>query len=129
MRLPAHVSAVGRAMLAALPDEELRERYSGQSLALLTDHGPRSVDELIAQLAEVRRAGVAVDEGMTTAGITCLGAAVTGHEDVPAAAVGITYVAAQRAADEVEVLAARVRRAAANLSAALTGRPFMTEDR
>src|SRR5919206_5025319 len=46
VRLPAHLTAVGRAILAALPAAQIRALYANQPLVLRTGHGPTSIDAL-----------------------------------------------------------------------------------
>jgi DNA-binding IclR family transcriptional regulator len=98
VRLPAHLTAVGRAMLAELPVTQVEALYAGQPLVLRTGHGPTSLEALQRDLEEVRRRGVAIDAEMVTPGISCVAAPVFSHEGVPVAAIGVTYVTAQRSA-------------------------------
>lgn len=119
VRLPAHLTAVGRAILAELPEAQVRALYADTPLVLRTDHGPTSIEELLGDLQDVRRLGYALDGEMVTPGITCVAASVFSHEGVPAAAVGVTFVTAQRSADDVQLAADLVRHAAARLSTTL----------
>lgn len=96
VRLPAQITAVGRAMLAELPDAQLRALYGEQPIVLRNESGPADVDALLADLADVREAGYAFDDEMVSPGISCLAAAVISHEGIPAAAIGVTFVSAQR---------------------------------
>lgn len=103
-RLPAHRTAVGLAILAEMPDADVRARYDG---AVPDD------------VASTRARGYATDEGMITPGITCVAAGVVDEDERPVAAIGVTFVTAHRAADEVREIAAAVRDASDRLSAAL----------
>src|SRR5438034_383570 len=60
VRLPAHLTAVGRAILAQLPAAQVRANLGPSPLVTRTDHGPRSVDELV--VAERELPGPAPDE-------------------------------------------------------------------
>lgn len=119
VRLPAHLTAVGRAMLARLEPDEVRARWPGGSLARRTDRGPADVDALLAELARVRRRGHALDEGMVTPGISCVAAPVLGHDGGPAGAIGVTFVSAQRDGAAVAAVTELVVEAAGRLSAGL----------
>jgi DNA-binding IclR family transcriptional regulator len=125
VRLPAHLTAVGRAVLAQLPEAQVRALYAQQPLVHRTGLGPTNVDELLRALAAIRRSGFAHEDQMVTPGISCIGAAVLSHEGVVVAAVGVTYVSAQRSSDEVAHLAELVRGMAARLSANLGHRPTL----
>jgi DNA-binding IclR family transcriptional regulator len=126
VRLPAHLTAVGRAILAEVSEAQVRALYANQPLVQRTGHGPTSIDALLRDLQEVRRQGYAFDDEMVTPGIACLACPVFSHESVPAAALGVTYVAAQRTADDVELAAAVVKELSARLSSNLGYRPSPT---
>lgn len=126
VRLPAHLTAVGRAILAALPEAQIRALYAHQPLVVRTGGGPPSVDALLRDLDEVRATGIAHDDEMVTPGISCLACPVFSHEGVPAAAIGVTYVTAQRQPRDVELAADVVRDVSARLSANLGYAPETT---
>lgn len=119
VRLPAHLTAVGRAILSELPAVQVRALYANHPLVLRTGRGPRTVAELLSGLEEIRAAGMAVDVEMVTPGISCLAAPVFSHEGLPLAAVGVTWVTAQRTPEQVHDAAHAVREASARLSQAL----------
>jgi DNA-binding IclR family transcriptional regulator len=122
VRLPAHLTAVGRAILAELPPMQVRAIYAGQPLVRRTRRGPTSVAALLRELHEGHKRGYALDRELVTPGITCLAAAVFSHEDRPVAAIGITFISAQRSDAQIEAIAGRVLDVARRLSASL-GQP------
>lgn len=124
VRLPAHLTAVGRAILAELSEVQIRALYAGQPLVRRTGLGPDSVEALLRDLEEVRRAGHAIDDQMVTPGISCVAAAVFSHEGMPVAAIGVTFVSAQRTAADVQVAAELVREMSARLSRELGYTPY-----
>lgn len=69
-RLPAHSTALGKAMLAELSDEAVR-RLLPEKLPAATEHTITSRDELIEHLAEVREQGYAVDAEEAGLGMRC----------------------------------------------------------
>lgn len=92
VRLPAHLTATGRAMLAALPREQVRALYPDASgLADRTGHGPRTLSDLRTLLRETRAAGVAREDGEVTAGMRSVAVAVRDHAGWPAAAIAATW--------------------------------------
>ena len=115
VRLPAHLTASGRAMLAALPAAQVRALYPDRS-AFVQRHGtgPASLSGLRALLAETRHRGWAVEDGEVTPGLASVAAVVTDHNDHPVAGVAVTF-----AGDAPPGLAPRVRRVADALSARL----------
>jgi DNA-binding IclR family transcriptional regulator len=69
-RLPAHSTALGKVMLAELPDDTVR-RLLPEQLPAATEHTITSREELIEHLAEVRRLGYAVDAEEAGLGMRC----------------------------------------------------------
>jgi DNA-binding IclR family transcriptional regulator len=106
VRLPAHLTATGRAMLAALPREQVRALYpDATAFTQRTGGGPTRPRELNELLREVRREGVAREDGEITAGFRSVGIAVRDHVDWPVAAVAMTW-ADDAPVDETAIVAA-----------------------
>lgn len=94
VRLPAHLTATGRAMLAALPREQVRAHYPDVSAFTdRTGRGPRTPTELREVLRDVRVRGFAIEEEEVTAGLTSVGVAVRDHTGWPIAAFAVTWAA------------------------------------
>lgn len=92
VRLPAHLTATGRAMLAALPREQVRALYpDAASFADRTGRGPARPGELRELLRQVRADGYATEDGEVTLGLRSVAAAVLDHTGWPIAAVAVTY--------------------------------------
>jgi DNA-binding IclR family transcriptional regulator len=92
VRLPAHLTATGRAMLAALPREQVRALYpDASSFADRTGRGPQRPGELREVLREVRAAGYATEDGEVTLGLRSVGVAVRDHTGWPIAAIAVTW--------------------------------------
>ena len=119
VRLPAHLTATGRAMLAALPKEHVRALFpSPASFVARTDRGPTSYSSLTRQLVETRRRGYSEEVGEVTDGFSSVGAAVVDHAAHPVAAVALTYPSVVPS----EPLASAVLRTAHQLSRRLGAR-------
>ncbi|MFY9712862.1 MAG: IclR family transcriptional regulator [Microbacterium sp.] len=92
VRLPAHLTASGRAMLAALPREQVRALYpSASTFPDRTGRGPRTPAELRELLREVRARGFAVEDSEVADGLRSVGAPVRDHSGWPVAAVALTW--------------------------------------
>lgn len=92
VRLPAHLTATGRAMLAALPREQVRALYpDAGAFADRTGRGPQRPGELREVLREARTRGYAVEDGEVTLGLRSIGAVVRDHAGWPAAAIAVTF--------------------------------------
>ncbi|TQL68024.1 IclR family transcriptional regulator [Nocardioides albertanoniae] len=90
VRLPAHRTASGRAMLAALPATQVRALYPDAD-AFEPGAGPGSLSALRRLLADVRRHGFASEHGEVTAGLTSVAMPVLDHNTHPVAAVTVTF--------------------------------------
>jgi DNA-binding IclR family transcriptional regulator len=121
VRLPAQLTASGRAILAALPPAQVRALYPDPS-AFVDRHGtgPLTLSALRSVLSETRRRGYAGERGEVTPGLASVAAAVLDHNGHPVAGVAVTYAEADLDTD-VEALADDVRRAAATLTTRLGG--------
>jgi len=118
VRLPAHLTASGRAMLAHLPAAQVRALHPNtSSFTTRTGRGPRSLRELRELIRHERHQGYAAEDGLVTEGYASVAACVFDHGSRPTAAVGLTF------ADTVD-LRRRARLGAAVVAAAdaLTGR-------
>lgn len=92
VRLPAHLTATGRAMLAALPREQVRALYpDAAAFADRTGRGPSRPSELREILREVRGRGFATEDGEVTLGLRSVGVVVRDHAGWPAAAIAVTW--------------------------------------
>lgn len=92
VRLPAHTTASGRAMLAELPPAQVRALYpSAKDLRSDPPVGPQTPMKLRRLLGDVRRAGFATEEGEVTAGQASLAHAVVDASGYPVVAVAVTY--------------------------------------
>jgi DNA-binding IclR family transcriptional regulator len=122
VRLPAHLTASGRAMLAALPAQQLRALFPDRSAFVLRHRaGPRSLSALRPLLADVRRRGHATEEGEVTPGFTSVAAAVLDHRRYPVASVALTFPEPEVPAARHGHLAAQVTRTAQDLTRRIGG--------
>jgi DNA-binding IclR family transcriptional regulator len=95
VRLPAHLTAVGWAILSRLSEAQVRAVFGSSPMVNRTGAGPVDLDSLLADLGATRQRGYAFDDQMVTPGICCLAAPVFSHESLPVAAIGISYLAAK----------------------------------
>jgi DNA-binding IclR family transcriptional regulator len=126
VRLPAHLTATGRAMLAELPPPQLRALYPDRAAFAWRQPSPDadspdwSYGRLKRVLALVREQGWAGELGEVTPGLASVGVAVVDHLGWPAAAIAITYPDAAPPEFRDSVVPA-VHEAAATLSRRIGG--------
>jgi DNA-binding IclR family transcriptional regulator len=121
VRLPSHLTASGRAILAALPANQVRALFPGRTAFVdRTGRGPASLTALRAVLSETRQRGYAVELDEVTLGFASVAAAVLDHNGHPVAGVAVTYPTS--ALFDEQAAAQQVRRAAATITTRLAGR-------
>lgn len=119
VRLPAHLTATGRAMLAALPREQVRALFpDAAAFADRTGRGPQRPGELRELLRAVRMRGFAEEDGEVTLGLRSVGVVVRDHTGWPAAAIALTWPADAEPADGAAGPDARALELAARAGAA-----------
>jgi DNA-binding IclR family transcriptional regulator len=94
-RSPAHASAMGKALLAGLPEAELRRLVGGRRLARFTPTTITDPRRLVHELEGIRRQGFALDNEEAFPGIRCVAAPLHDAGDRVVAAISVT-VPAQR---------------------------------
>jgi DNA-binding IclR family transcriptional regulator len=123
VRLPAHLTATGRAMLAVLAQAQFDAIYSpAAELPLRTSTGPADVTKLKELLTDARERGWAVEDGDINLDYASVAAAVLDHNGYPAASVGLTF--RRTIVDDAELsrLGRAVRSAADTLTRRIRGR-------
>ncbi|WP_285776858.1 IclR family transcriptional regulator [Microtetraspora sp. NBRC 13810] len=124
VRLPAHLTASGRAMLAGLLPAEVRALFpDAGAFAERHGTGPRTLSALRALLAEVGRRGYASEDGEVTPGFSSVAAAVRDHTGRPVAGLAVTFPSGQLDLAARPALAAQVTRATRELTRRVGGHP------
>jgi len=116
-----HCSAVGKAMLAAMPREEAEAILSSLELPRRTPHTVTKVSDLMHQLERCTELGYAVDDEEDTEGIACIGACIFDHTGTPVGAVSVTSLKQRDWALRKDEIAARVMQSAARITKLLSG--------
>jgi DNA-binding IclR family transcriptional regulator len=117
-RLPATVTATGKAALASLDESDLEARLVGVlELPTFTANSIGTVDGLRADLATVRERGYAIDDEETVEGVVCFGVMIPGRRpgEGPYAA-SITLLKARATEERVPLLIDDLHRLAGRLS-------------
>jgi IclR family pca regulon transcriptional regulator len=86
-RLPAHATAMGRVLLAELPEQELDGFLDTAELERYTEHTISDEDALRAELAQVRKQGWAFVDQELEIGLRSIAAPLRGHSGQVVAAL------------------------------------------
>ena len=119
LSIPLHSTAIGKALLARLPDDEIRLIAARTGLPARTERTITDVPTLLAHLTLVRRHGFAVDDEENEVHTRCLGAAVVDHRDLPIGGLSLSSLAFDLDAEHIRQFAPLVVGAARELSAGL----------
>ena len=90
-----HATALGKAILCALPESEALAFLGREPFSPYTDRTRTSLLELQRDLRKARRTGFAVEEGEMEPHVTCIAAAIRGHDDRPIAAMSMSGLSAR----------------------------------
>ncbi|HNA99960.1 MAG TPA: IclR family transcriptional regulator [Marmoricola sp.] len=118
VRLPAHLTATGRAMLADLSAANVRALYPNRDAFVnrAPDAPGWTPSRLRTHLQQTRQRGFAIEEGDITEGLSSVALAVHDHLGLPAAALGVTFAAADLDESQRLRLVESLTRAAKQLS-------------
>ncbi len=94
-----HATATGKAMIAWLPEDQIRRMLPADGLKRFTDKTILDFDTLIDELRHVRRNGYATDREEFQPGVVCIGSAIRDHAGAVVGAISAS-APAMRATDE-----------------------------
>ncbi|MET0277508.1 MAG: IclR family transcriptional regulator [Pseudorhodoplanes sp.] len=117
-----HATATGKAMIAWLPEDQMRRMLQPHGMKKFTDNTIVDFDVLIEELRHVRRNGVAIDREEFQPGVICVGSAIRDHSGAVVGAISAS-APAMRATDEHLALMRQEVIAATNALSAELGEP------
>jgi DNA-binding IclR family transcriptional regulator len=92
VRLPAHLTASGRSMLALLPKNQFKALYpDSKPISRRTEQGPETSKQLRTLLEQELSQGFSVESGHVSEGLNTIAAAATNHLSLPTAAFAVTF--------------------------------------
>jgi IclR family acetate operon transcriptional repressor len=117
-----HCSAIGKALLANLSVDRVREIVEQTGLPGRTATTITDLEHLLRNLEEVRARKYAIDNEEDSEGVFCVGAAVYDHRDACVAGISLTGLKPTLPPSGIDALGAVVRRYAASISQGLGAR-------
>jgi DNA-binding IclR family transcriptional regulator len=114
---PAHCTALGKIMLAALAPEQFERFLKRTELTARTANTIVSAERLRREIAEVRRSGVAIDDGEFDSELRCAALPVRDFSGQVTGAIGISGPVWRLSIDALQKRARMARAAADKLSA------------
>lgn len=114
--LPAHATALGKAMVANLPSSAQQTWIAEHNFVRLTDNTITSGRRFTQELAACRERGYAVDDEESNLSVICVAAPVYDHSGGAAAAISLTCLKSDVQRDGIERTADAVIAGAARVS-------------
>ncbi len=98
-RAPLHSTAIGKAVIAFLSEDEVEEIFKEYTFAQFTKNTIKNFSELKQKLKEVREAGISIDNEEGHEGVICIGVPLfdSSHWPVAAISVSIPKIRAKKA--------------------------------
>jgi DNA-binding IclR family transcriptional regulator len=115
---PAHCTALGKVILASLRDDQLKRFLERVELRPSTRNSITEAPALLRELAEVRRTGVAYDEGEFNLEVRCIAVPATDFTGRTIGAIGISGPIWRESQQALQAKAKTVQAAGVRLSAA-----------
>ncbi len=116
-----HCTGLGKAILAHLPEEEVRGYAERNGLPPVTDRAITDIDALLADGQVVRERGFAIDDGENERQIRCIAVPVFDRDRQPIGGISVSTVAALVSREELLAFAEPLERAAAEITTTLDG--------
>jgi IclR family pca regulon transcriptional regulator len=101
-RLPAWCTSMGRVLLAALPEDEREQRVAAMQMVARTPKTITDPDELLMQLAKVRRQGYAVINEELELGLLSMAVPLRDRSGRVVAAINVSAQARQTTVDHMK---------------------------
>lgn len=122
-RSPFHATAMGKAMTAYLPEDEVKELIARHGLPAMTKHTLISTESILAELIQVREQGFSMDDQEIVEGARCMAAPIFNMYGTVEGAVSLSGAMHRFAPDVVPEMAESIKAAAHQISLKL-GYPY-----
>ncbi len=104
LRRPLHATACGKVLLSGLSDDAVRALLGDDKLPLVTSNTIANVEELLRNLATVRRQGYATNYSESIDGLIAVAAPVRNYQDQIVASVSLGFPKQFVTEDQIPVL-------------------------
>jgi DNA-binding IclR family transcriptional regulator len=126
-RNPAYCTGVGKALIAYLDPDDLKERIGPRKLTPFTPNTITTLPALLAELARIRERGHAFDDEEHEVGIRCAAAVIFNFRGAPVASLSITAPTIRCDSDRLAALGELVSAAADEITRRCGGRSRAAE--
>lgn len=118
-RAPMHCTAVGKAILSTLPEEEVRHILKVRGMPGFTHKTITDPDKLIEQLKEIKHNGFAIETEENEVGIICAGTPIYDYSGRAIGAISVSGPANRMKEKGMERIGQEIKHAGLEISAKL----------
>ena len=118
-RVPAYCTALGKAILAFLPEEELNIFLTSVPLKAITPNTITTKEEIIKELEKIRKQGFAVDHEELCIGLRCVASPVFDYTGYPSYSVSVAGPSSRINKEKVTIIKKEIRRVCREFSKSL----------
>lgn len=111
-----HLTGLGKALLAAYPEDKVREITGGGKLEVRTSNSIGEYRNLLAHLQDIRKAGYSFDNGEDSELICCIAAPIYDRTGKAAAAISVAMFAAKLTKEKKQQISSLVIKTALDIS-------------
>ena len=113
---PMYCSGVGKAIMAELPESEVRQIWNESIIEKKTEHTITDYDEMLGVLKEEKKNGYALDDEENEEGVCCIAASLRDYHNEVKYAFSISGPASRMTRERMEELSADIRNEQEELS-------------
>lgn len=114
---PLYCTAVGKAIMARLPESEVRQIWDTSLVTAKTEFTLKSVDELLAELEEIRKCGYALDNEENELGVRCIAVSINNFTGGSDYAISISAPTSRMSDERIQELVPLITGVSQKLSA------------
>jgi Bacterial transcriptional regulator len=103
-RIPTYCTSLGKAMLACLGDQEIRNILRVQVLRPYTANTVKTLSQLLTDLRAVRKRGYAVGNEEIEIGLRCVGAPIKDYSSAMVGAISVAAPSARLASPKISAV-------------------------
>lgn len=109
-RSPLYCTSVGKAILAFLEEEEVKEVWENSDIKALTKNTITDFEEFKEELYKIRKQGYAEDDEENELGVRCIGAPIFNYNNEVEGAISISGPTIRVTKDKVEDISEKVKK-------------------
>ena len=113
---PMYCSGVGKAIMAELPESEVKQIWNESIIEKKTEHTITDYDEMLRVLKEAKKNGYALDDEENEEGVRCIAASLRDYHNEVKYAFSISGPTSRMTRERVEELSVDVKKVQEELS-------------